>query len=109
MGRLIVDLEEAVAEIHREFDCQRVWDETGEETADPRSDKMYSSREVRRFVDVSYENGKRAGIASMRQIHSQIYNQGYNAGLCEGTERLYEFQEVLKSIMNLEKEESNGD
>lgn len=34
MGRLIVDLEEAIAEIHREFDCQRVWDETGEETAD---------------------------------------------------------------------------
>lgn len=34
MSRLIVDLEEAVAEIHREFDCQRVWDETGEETAD---------------------------------------------------------------------------
>lgn len=34
MSRLIVDLEEAVAEIHREFDCQRVWDETGEGTAD---------------------------------------------------------------------------
>lgn len=34
MSRLIVDLEEAIAEIHREFDCQRVWDETGEETAD---------------------------------------------------------------------------
>ena len=81
----------------------------GGETIDPQSKKMYSSREVRRLVDVSYENGKRAGIASMRQIHSQIYNQGYNTGLCEGTERLYEFQEVLKSIMNLEKEESNGD
>lgn len=34
MSRLIVDLEDAIAEIHREFDCQRVWDETGEETAD---------------------------------------------------------------------------
>lgn len=80
----------------------------GGETIDPNSDKEYSSREVRRLVDVSYENGKRAGIASMRQIHSQIYNQGYNAGLCAGTERLYDFQEVLKSIMNSKKEESNG-
>lgn len=80
----------------------------GSETIDPRSEKMYSSREVRRLVDVSYENGKRAGIASERRAYNQIYNQGYNAGLCEGTERLYEFQEVLKSIMNLEKEESNG-
>jgi len=79
----------------------------GGETIDPRSEKMYSSREVRRLVDVSYENGKRAGVASMRQIHSQIYNQGYNAGLCEGNERLFEFQEVLKSILNLEKEEND--
>lgn len=81
----------------------------GGETIDPRSEKMYSSREVRRLVDVSYENGKRAGIASERRAYNQRYYQGYNAGFCVGAERLSELQEVLNSIMNLKKEESNGD
>lgn len=74
----------------------------GGETVDPRSDKMYSSREVRRFVDVAYENGKQAGKREVYEASKIRYKDGYNNGYADASQDLRDFKDALMRILGKE-------
>lgn len=74
----------------------------GGETIDPRSDKMYSSREVRRLVDASYENGKRAGKREVYVAAEIRYKDGYNNGYADASQDLQDFKDALLKILGKE-------
>lgn len=78
----------------------------GGDTIDPRSDKMYSSREVRRLVDTSYENGKRAGKKEVYEAKEIRYKDDYNNGYADASQDLQDFKEALLKILRKEYKRS---
>ena len=81
----------------------------GGETIDPRSDKKYSSREVRCLVNAAFENGKRAGNKESYESMESRYKDGYVKGYVDGSQDLQDFKDVMLRILGKEREQVMDD
>lgn len=81
----------------------------GGETIDPRSDKMYSSREVRCLVNAAYENGKQAGKREVYGASEIRYKDGYNNGYADASQDLQDFKDLLLKILGKELTQDDFD